>query len=108
MDVGSFLGTDMRRLVSDISPSAKTAKSADLNLYAVDIANHWPVGHYFFRDPDFPARFIEGDILYAYANEELKALQGRMDVISIIHVLHQWNYETQRSACVQLAKLTRG
>ena len=105
MDVGSFLGTDLRRLVADIS-SANAA--SDLNLYAVDIANHWPVGHYFFKDPGFPARFIEGDILHADQNGELVGLQGKMDVISIIHVLHQWNYETQRSACLQLAKLTKG
>ncbi|KAH8651958.1 hypothetical protein BGZ60DRAFT_520072 [Tricladium varicosporioides] len=56
VDVGCFVGHDLRRLVYDGAPSK--------NLYGVDIISHWEVGYEMFRDLDhFGATFIEADIL---------------------------------------------
>ena len=57
-----------------------------------------------YRDRDrFSAHFIESDILNP--NPALQALEGKMDVISMIHVLHQWDWNTQVNALKRLAKL---
>ena len=42
LDVGTFIGHDLRRFVYDGAPSEK--------LYGVDIVNHFDVGYDFFRD----------------------------------------------------------
>lgn len=81
LDIGCFLGHDLRRLCFDGAPME--------NLYGVDIVNHWDLGYEMFKDSDkFKAHFIEADILHP--NEALAALKGKVDLISIIHVLHQW------------------
>ena len=100
MDIGCFLGVDLRRLARDGAPSNK--------LIGVDIVSHWDVGYFFFRDQDrFSGRFIEADLLRA-DESPLAAMQGSVNVVSISLVLHQWNFETQRAACVQMTKLTNG
>jgi len=82
LDIGYFIGHDLRRLVCDGAPSNK--------LFAVDIVNHWDLGYELFRDTDkFSAKFTKADLLNP--NEELKSLEGKMDIISVIHVLHQWD-----------------
>jgi hypothetical protein len=82
LDVGCFLGGDLRRLVFDGAPSA--------NLYGVDIVSHWDVGYALYRDRGrFAAHFIEADIL------------------SISAVLHQWSREGQVAAAAKLVPLTR-
>lgn len=89
LDVGCFIGQDLRRLVYDGAPSG--------NLYGNDIASHWDVGFDMYRDTSkFHAKFIECDILAP--NPELAALQGTFDVIYISQVLHQWGmgYATRR------------
>jgi SAM-dependent methyltransferase len=98
LDIGCFIGHDLRRLVFDGAPSN--------NLYAVDILNHWELGYEFFRDADkFSAKFIETDILNP--NEELKSLEGKIDIISVTHVLHQWDWDGQVLAAMKLVSFSR-
>jgi hypothetical protein len=57
LEIGSFIGQDMRRLVVDGAPSDK--------LIAVDIVNFWDLGYEMFRDRDkFEAHFIEADLIH--------------------------------------------
>ncbi|KAH3909676.1 hypothetical protein HBI56_059030 [Parastagonospora nodorum] len=98
LDVGCYVGQDLRRLALDGSPTD--------GLYGVDIVNHWDLGYEFFNDKDrFLASYIESDILFP--NEALGNLNGQMDVIFIVHVLHQWDWETQILACKELVKLSK-
>ena len=98
MDVGCFLGHDLRRLVFDGAPST--------NLYGVDIVSHWGVGYDLFRDRDrFSAHFIEADILSEQS--ALLALRGQLDIISITHVFHQWDWEGQVVAAKKVCEFTR-
>lgn len=52
----------------------------------------------------FSAHFIEGDMLYP--NAALLALRGTIDIISIMHVLHQWTCGDQVAALKQLVALS--
>ncbi|KAJ5807088.1 hypothetical protein N7474_010680 [Penicillium riverlandense] len=100
MDVGCFLGGDMRRLVFDGAPSA--------NLYGVDIVSHWDVGYALYRDRvRFDAHFIQADILSSEKNPALQALKGRVDIISISAVMHQWGWKDQLEAAKKLVAFTR-
>ena len=99
LDIGCFLGQDLRRLVADGAPPD--------NLYAMDIVNHWDLGYELFRDRDrFSAHFLEADILFP--NAELMALRGKVDILYITHVLHQWDWENQAKCLVQLVGLSSG
>lgn len=99
LDIGCFIGQDIRSLVADGAPSER--------LYAVDVVSHWEVGYEMYRDRDhFSAHFIEADIMYPTA--ELSALRGTVDVISITHVLHQWDWADQVRAVKRLVELTSG
>ena len=99
LDIGCFIGQDLRRLVADGAPSDR--------LYAVDVVSHWDVGYDMYLDRDrFSAHFIKADILYP--NAELKALRGTIDVVSITHVLHQWDWGDQVKAVEQLVGLSSG
>lgn len=100
MDVGCFLGGDMRRLVFDGVSSA--------NLYGIDIVSHWDVGYALYRDRDrFDAHFIEADILSSDNNPALRGLKGRMDIISISAVMHQWNWKDQVEAAKKLVAFVK-
>ncbi|QSZ35668.1 hypothetical protein DSL72_006790 [Monilinia vaccinii-corymbosi] len=99
MDVGCFLGHDLRRLVYDGAPSDK--------LYAVDIVSHWEVGYELFRDRDrFAAHFIEADIVSQ--SESLAPLKGQIDITSITQVIHQWDWDGQVNCAKQLVAFTKG
>ena len=99
LDIGCFLGQDLRRLVADGAPPD--------NLYAMDIVSHWDVGYDLFRDRDrFSAHFLEADVLFP--NSTLTALRGKVDILYITHVLHQWDWETQVKCLVQLVGLSSG
>lgn len=79
------------------------------NLYAVDIVNHWDLGYQFFRDREggkFDVPFIEDDILHP--GKQLLALEGTIDIVSVSHVLHQWNFSGQLAAAVEINQLIRG
>ena len=72
----------------------------------MDVVNHWDVGYLMFRDRQkFSARFVEGDVMFP--NQALKALEGRMNIVSIVSVLHQWGLEDQVQALKEIVKLFR-
>ncbi|MCJ1307297.1 hypothetical protein MMC25_000943 [Agyrium rufum] len=75
LDIGCFIGHDLRQLVFDGAPSDA--------LYGVDIVSHWDVGYDMFRDRDrFQAHFIEADILDGGdTNVELRALKGKVECL---------------------------
>lgn len=99
LDIGCFLGQDLRRLVADGAPPD--------NLYAMDIVNHWDLGYELFRDRDrFSAHFLEADVLFPTA--QLMALREKIDILYITHVLHQWDWENQVKCLVQLVGLSSG
>lgn len=98
MDVGCFVGHDFRRLIYDGAPSS--------NLYGVDIANHWNVGFEMFCDQShFGAHFIEADILSE--SPELSSLRGKVNIVSIFQVLHQWDWDGQIKAAKALTTFTK-
>jgi len=98
LDIGCFIGHDLRRLIFDGAPSN--------HLYGVDVLNHWELGYAMFRDrTKFSAHFIQSDILHPTA--ELQRLNGAIDIISITHVLHQWNWNDQVRVVRRLCELSR-
>jgi SAM-dependent methyltransferase len=100
MDVGCFMGDDLRRLAYDGAPSDK--------MYGVDIVSHWDVGFAMYRDKErFKAQFIEADIMKPEANAQLAGLEGKIDIISISAVLHQWPWDTQVECVKQLVKFSK-
>jgi hypothetical protein len=99
MDIGCFLGGDMRRLAFDGAPTA--------NMYGIDIVSHWEVGYSLYRDADqFNAHFIEDDFLSS-KNPVLQDLMGKVDIISISAVLHQWDLRDQIKAAKRLVTFTK-
>ena len=99
LDVGCFLGYDMRQLVFDGAPSA--------NMVGVDIVSHWDVGFELFRDEQkFNARFVEADFLDE-SSKELKGLESRVDVINVGAVLHQWNWVGQVACAERAVKFSK-
>ena len=92
------MGQDLRRLAFDGAPQDK--------LFGNDIVNHWDLGFELFQDKHkFHARYLESDLLFP--NEELRRLHGQIDIISIVHVLHQWDWDTQILACKQLVRFSK-
>ncbi|KAM0126387.1 hypothetical protein ACHAO1_010080 [Botrytis cinerea] len=99
LDVGCFMGYDLRQLIFDGAPSK--------NLHAADIVNHWELGYQLFNDREkFHIDYVESDILSP--GDELLQLREKIDIISVTHVLHQWNLETQLAAAIHLSLLTKG
>lgn len=91
------MGQDLRQLVRD--------GVLENQLYGNDIVNHYDLGYEMFNDIGrFNVPYIESDLLFP--NEELSKLHGKIDVISIVHVLHQWDWDTQNLACKELVKFT--
>ena len=98
VDVGTFIGQDLRRLAVDGAPST--------DMYAIDIVNHWDIGFDMFRDRDkFHAHYVEVDILHP--SSTLQELDGKVDIVWITHVLHQWTWEGQIMATRNLVSLSR-
>lgn len=101
VDIGCFVGHDLRHLVNDIGPCENP-----LNIYGVDIVNFWDLGYEMFRDSEhFHAHFIETDLLAP--NRSSQDLNGRCDIICISQVLHQWDKEGQLQAAKELCKLSK-
>jgi hypothetical protein len=91
------MGQDLRRLALDGIPQG--------NLIGNDIVNHFDLGYELFKDKDrFHVRYIESDLLFP--TPEMQKLNGQIDVVSIVHVLHQWDWETQVLACKELVKFS--
>jgi hypothetical protein len=100
MDVGCHLGGDLRRLILDGAPSDK--------LYGVDIVSHWEVGYELYHDKDrFVAHFIEADVLSSEEDPALRALLGRVDIISISALLHQWPWDQQVEVAKKLVAFSK-
>ncbi|KAJ8070595.1 hypothetical protein OCU04_000969 [Sclerotinia nivalis] len=100
IDIGCFLGQDLRQLVWDLDGAPTT------NLHGTDIVNHWDLGYELFKDKDrFKVDYFEDDMMQP--GEKLMALQGTMDVILINQIFHQWGIENQIEGATQLVKLSR-
>ena len=107
LDAGCCFGQQLRYLnyYDHISPS---------QLYAFDYKPEFiELGYDLFRDkPKFQGHIVEGDLLAPLAsprNADLEALsiQGAIDVISVVSVLHGWDYDNQLKAAVNLVGFSR-
>ena len=78
-------------------------------LYGVDIVSHSDLRYEYYRDRDrFGATFIQSGLFYkCYPNKDLSKLNVQIDMISFIHVLHQWSWKDQRAALVDIVPLSR-
>lgn len=100
VDIGTFIGHDLRRLVVDGAPSDR--------LWGIDIANHFDVGFEFFRDRErWQGTFIEADFLTVETNPTLKPLRANTDIVSIASVLHQWDWIGQVRGATALTHFTK-
>lgn len=100
VDIGTFIGHDLRRLVFDGAPSD--------NLWGIDIVNHFDVGFDFFQDREhWKGRFIEADFLTVETSNILQPLRGKVDIIFLASVLHQWDWKGQLNAAAMLAYFTK-
>lgn len=88
IDVGCFTGGDFRQCVFDGAPSD--------NMLGFDIADHWDVGYELYRDREkFHGKFVEADLMAVDAEDapaQIKALKGKVGVVHISQVLHQWDW----------------
>ena len=101
MDVGTFIGQALRQLAFEGIPSSQ--------LYGIDIVSHWKLGYECFRDGDtFKGHYMEADILADPPTPALKDLEGKVEVILINHVFHQWRWDTQVKCAKRLARLSKG
>jgi SAM-dependent methyltransferase len=99
VDVGTFVGHDLRRLAFDGAPTDK--------LYGVDIVSYRDVSYDLFRDRDhFKGHFIEADFL-STTSPELMALKGKVDIIVVSQLLHQWTWDGQVKAAQALVSFTK-
>lgn len=100
IDVGCFVGGDFRQCVFDGAPSK--------NMLGFDIADHWEVGYDLFRDRDkFDAQFAEADLMAIESSDKLTALKGRVSIIYICQVLHQWDWKGQVEAAKKLVYFSK-
>lgn len=120
VDIGCFIGHDLRHLVKDGAPAG--------NLYGFDIVNFWDLGFDMFKDRGrFDAKFAQVDVMAT--DGTLAEFEGMFDVISISQVrrahvafvahpailtsmdssqvLHQWNWDGQVEACKRLTSLSK-
>lgn len=98
LDVGCFIGADLRQLAFD---GADTTR-----LYGMDIVKHWDIGFELYHDRGrFHAHFIEADILSD--DKDLQQIPKAVDVISVSAVLHQWNWSTQLAAVQKLIAFSK-
>ena len=52
-------------------------------------------------------RFIEADLMAEGETDQVKTLKGKVDIINLAYVLHQWNWEGQVRAAKKVAEFTR-
>jgi hypothetical protein len=75
-------------------------------LYGLDIVDHWKVGYEMFRDQQhFGAQFIEADML-STSDPLLLPLKGQVDIVSVLQVLHSWDWNGQVKAAKALSTFT--
>ncbi|KAJ4288470.1 hypothetical protein N0V90_011706 [Kalmusia sp. IMI 367209] len=98
LDMGCYMGTDLRQLSMDGCPQDR--------LYGMDIVNHWDLGFELFRDKGrFDAKIIQADIFQP--NQELLELKGSVDIISATHFFHNWTWREQFDASCTVAALVK-
>ncbi|PYH87876.1 hypothetical protein BO71DRAFT_404294 [Aspergillus ellipticus CBS 707.79] len=97
LEIGSFMGSDLRVLAADGAPAE--------NLIATDLVNFWEVGYEMYRDRAcFPTRFVQADLLKA---DSLQEFHHSIDIILLSKVLHTFDIEGQVAACRHLVELSR-
>jgi len=100
LDIGCFIGADMRQLVFDGAPSDR--------MVGVDIVSHWDVGFEMYRDQEtFKAKFAEADILNCDGVAELDALKREVDVVNVSAVLHRWDWKGQVEAAEKITAFSK-
>ncbi|PYH98635.1 hypothetical protein BO71DRAFT_344434 [Aspergillus ellipticus CBS 707.79] len=98
LEVGSFLGSDLRSVVADGAPMT--------SIIAIDVVNFWDLGYEMFQDRNkFQCQFHQADLMDP--NGALHNFKHAVDIVHISKVLHQWNFERQIEACERLVDLSR-
>jgi hypothetical protein len=106
LDVGSYIGHDLRAMHFAGVPQS--------SLFGMDIVPFWDLGWELFRDEGkFGVKegeqLIIGDVLdFSTTSEAAVRLDGKMDVVWISAVLHQFNWKQGVAACKRLVRFTRG
>ena len=108
-DVGTFLGIEPRVLYHDGVPAGQ--------IVANDVVDFWTLGQEFFRDGDSDfirdVRYLQADMMAVREGGEgtggaaWEAVRGKVDVINICQILHQFTREKQVEACECLVALGR-
>lgn len=105
LDVGCFLGIDMRFLFYDLGGGDGAEK-----LTGIDIVDFWDLGCELFDDKDGifdrKVRFIRADFMDT-KNRSISELAGTCDVVNISGVLHQFDYSQHVDACSKLVMITK-
>lgn len=99
LDVGTCLGQELRKLIYDGVPSQ--------NVYGTDIFPEYEsIGHALFRDAEkMQGHFIAADLFDETPNTPLVKTEGSWDVVSVMMVLHMFDWEKQAHACRRILKL---
>ncbi|ORY08597.1 hypothetical protein BCR34DRAFT_603456 [Clohesyomyces aquaticus] len=98
LEIGSFMGGDLRSLVADGAPTN--------HLIATDVVRFWDLGSEMFNDKErFNCRFVQADMMDAQG--PLQEFNHSVDIVHVSKVLHQWDWESQAKACGRLVQLSR-
>ena len=97
--MGTCLGQDLRKLAFDGVPVEY--------LYGSDVfPDYERVGQELFIDGDnFKGRFITADLFADDADNALVKTEGTWDFVSIVSLLHMFDWATQIRACKRIIKL---
>lgn len=106
LDVGSYIGHDLRALhIAGVPQSS---------LFGLDIVPFWDLGWELFNDTDKfglkeGKQLIMGDILdTGTTSAAATLLDGKMSVVWVSAVLHQFNWTQGVAACKRLVRFTCG
>ncbi|KAL9088165.1 MAG: hypothetical protein Q9165_006292 [Trypethelium subeluteriae] len=110
LDIGCFIGQDLRHLVFHDGVSPSQLRGLDL------VPEFWDVGYDLFRDRDREFGQVVkaggGDLLDLKSMKESAALEGTeggvVDVIYVSQVLHQFDFERGVVAAKNMLGLMRG
>ncbi|KAI4191846.1 MAG: hypothetical protein LQ346_004574 [Caloplaca aetnensis] len=99
LDLGCCFAQDIRKLIHDGAPGH--------NLYGCDLNPEFlDLGYDLFLDcATCPAHFFAADIFAP--NDEMRPLEGKIDIIHAASFLHIFGWEDQVSICRQMIRLLR-
>ena len=99
MDIGCFLGQDLRWLALQGAPTDK--------MYGVDVEEPWwGLGFDLFDDRDkFHGQFLQADLLSS--GSALRQVRGQIDVIWTASMLHEFSWEKQMQILKELIGTTK-